>query len=572
MKIKIFFVALFMSLLVSVAGVFADEVTPITTLQEFKNSKATPGNYRLDADIALTGNTSITADGYMLDLNGHTLNVGAKTLLAYGNITIKDSSTGQTGKITANSSSPRTIQVGSSTTQGKITLESGTIEGVGTYALWLIAGSTAAINGGTVVSDEFAIINIGEVTVDGGTVLSTGNGAGAYYGQSNSTLTLNSGKIQADGRDAYSILLSKPGSTMTMNGGEVLALNNGGVGIGAFKDTAIMIHGGTVRAHDQAICGNGSVSGSNEGTNMKVTITGGEIISDTATAIYIPQPNGETNISGGTVTGETAIEIRAGKLNISGGTFNGGSEPYSITGQTSGSAAHNVAIAAVQHTTKLPLEVNITGGTFNANLPFVEANPLGNPQEALDKISIQLGSEDGEAKPVFNASGDTTILSEDKTAFIYSGLYTHDLNNGYIAEDRGEIDEGAMNAVYPYHEVVNEIPSDFPGGTVEVSAERTLRGSLVTIKATPAPGYYVDEIIVTDADGNRIPIINGNQFYAPNSNVGIHVVFGIANPATSDNGADYIPFLIICSTALICSISSFLLARKMATIASRHGE
>lgn len=573
MKIKIFFATLFMSLLIPFASAFADEVTPITSLQNLIDYKDTPGNYRLDANISLSGNLTITANDFILDLNGNTISVGGNTLLANGNITIKDTSANQDGKITGSSASPRAIQVGNNST---FTLESGTLEGVDTFALWPLSGATAILNGGTVTSDTYTIINSGTVIVNGATVNSTGSEDVAYYGQNNSNLILNSGTIKTEGDYAYAVLLSKPGSQMTMNGGEVLALNHrtetkASAGIVAFKDTTIVINGGTVHTYDIAICGNGSVSGKNEGSNMKLTITGGTIISDAATAIYIPQPNGETNISGGTITGTSAVEVRAGKLNITGGTFNGGSDSYEVVEEHSGTATKNVAVAVIQHDTKLPLEVNITGGTFNANMPFIEANPLRNPEEAIEKISITIGDDESENRPIFNSAGESTVLSEDKSGFVYAGLYTHNVTD-YVAENHGEIDENSMEAVYPYHEVKNDIPADFPAGTVDVDVERTLRGSLVTVNVNPAPGYYVDEIIVTDAKGNRVPLINKNQFYAPNSDVSIHVVFAVVNPATTDDNIDYFAFMGICIAAFICSVSSLLLGKKMATIASRRGE
>ncbi|MBR3377751.1 hypothetical protein IKG50_00255 [Candidatus Saccharibacteria bacterium] len=570
MKIKIFFATLLASLLIPFASASADDVTSITTLSDFISYKATPGSYRLDADISLVDNTSITASGYILDLNGHTLNVGAKTLLANGVITIKDTSTEQSGKITGTSASPRIIQVGGS---GVITLESGTFEGPDTYTLWLIAGAQANLNGGTVTSSEVpAIVNIGTVTVDGATVYSSALDWPTYYGQSSSTLTLNSGTIESAG-DYFAVLLSKPGSKFIMNGGLVRAKyihptnpGRGGVGLGLFKDTEFIMNGGKIESHAQGIAANGSQS-----DNAKITINGGEIVSDTI-GIYAPQRYGETTITGGTITGgDTALEIRAGKLNISGGVFTGGNGQYYVDPNDNGSAGHNVAISIVQHTTKQPIEVNITGGTFSANLPLIEANPLNNPEEAIEKISIKLGDDASSNRPVFNSTGTKTVVSEDKTNFIYSGLYTHNVTD-YVATDHGEIAENSMEAVYPYHEVKNEIPADFPGGTVDVDMTRTLHGSLVTIKATPAPGYYVDEIIVTDANGNRIPIINGNQFYAPNSDVGIHVVFAVKNPATTDDHIDYFAFMGICVAAFICSVSSLLLGKKMATIASRRGE
>ena len=565
MRLKAAFVALFATLVIPFAGVHAEDVTSITSFSGFQGNLNNSGSYRLDNNISHTlGEMNLMADNFVLDLNGHTLDCGTVPLNVIGSLTIKDSSADQSGKITG-----RNIVVDEYTdgvvivkNGGKLTLESGSIVARNSYGVSAKSGSKTIVKGGTINSDTVAFLNAGALTMDGGKLLS--DEEQGYYGQTNSSFTLNNGTVQTDG-NYYGVHLSKPGSKFIMNGGEVNALyqvsdgSDGGVGVVGFKDTEITINGGKITAFAQAVLGNGSTSGRNEGSRMKLTITDGEITSLGHIAIYIPQPAGVNNISGGTIKGkDTAVEVRAGTLNISGGTFIGGNDPYEITTYSNGNASHNVAVAVVQHNTKQPIEVNITGGTFTANLPFAEANPLHNAQQYIDQISVKIGDDEAQTKPVFKS-----VLSEDKENFIYSGLYTHDLEDTYVAVDHGEIDEESMNAVYPYRDIENGTP-DGENGSVELSQIKSLRGAIVTVNVKPAPGYIVKSISVVDANGNQVSLINNNQFIAPNSDVKVYVEFTIANPATVDQNTDYFALLIVSMAALICAISSIVLARKMA--------
>ena len=71
-------------------------------------------------------------------------------------------------------------------------------------------------------------------------------------------------------------------------------------------------------------------------------------------------------------------------------------------------------------------------------------------------------------------------------------------------------------------------------GEVESSASTATAGDTVTIKATPGEGYRIDKIIVTDANGNNIDVVD-NKFIMPASDVTIKVIFTntpIENPKT----------------------------------------
>ena len=149
-----------------------------------------------------------------------------------------------------------------------------------------------------------------------------------------------------------------------------------------------------------ALCGQGTMHGTS------ITINGGKI-SGELTAIYHPQ-YGEMTVNGGEIEGATAIEMRAGKLVVNGGTMIGNGDPFESDPNGNGATTLGAAVAAVQHTTKLDLSVEIKGGTLQGARAFYQANLQNNGKEALEKISITLGKSAG-------YYGDTVVDSAEAT-------------------------------------------------------------------------------------------------------------------------------------------------------------
>lgn len=157
-----------------------------------------------------------------------------------------------------------------------------------------------------------------------------------------------------------------------------------------------------------AIQGNGTKHGTS------ITINGGKI-SGLLTAVYHPQ-YGELTVNGGEIEGATAIEMRAGKLVVNSGTMIGNGDPFESDPNGNGATTLGAAVAAVQHTTKLDLSVEIKGGTLQGARAFYQANLQNNGKEALEKISITLGKSavyDGE---IIVDSAEATI-EDDRTRY-----------------------------------------------------------------------------------------------------------------------------------------------------------
>lgn len=158
-----------------------------------------------------------------------------------------------------------------------------------------------------------------------------------------------------------------------------------------------------------AIQGNGTKHGTS------ITINGGKI-SGLLTAIYHPQ-YGEMTVNGGEIEGATAIEMRAGKLVVNSGTMIGNGDPFESDPNGNGATTLGAAVAAVQHTTKLDLSVEINGGTLQGARAFYQANLQNNGKEALEKISITLGKSavyDGE---IIVDSAEATIEDDQSTRY-----------------------------------------------------------------------------------------------------------------------------------------------------------
>ena len=171
-------------------------------LELMKNTPDNTTRYiKLGSDISYSASTNGTAlnlsnalQSVDLDLNGYTVSRSGTTTdtgvvdLRIGNLTIRDSSSAGTGKMTSSVSGGEgqaTVYVSSS---GKLTIENGTFEVTnGTYpdAIWT-QGGTTQINGGTFINTKAggsaATFELGNVTVDGGTFITSDDDPDAGFG------------------------------------------------------------------------------------------------------------------------------------------------------------------------------------------------------------------------------------------------------------------------------------------------------------------------------------------------------------------------------------------------------
>ena len=472
---------------------------------------STGGDLKLTSNITLTSNIDVNVDS-VIDLNGYTINTGNYSIISYAALNVKDTSDDSNGKITGTSN--YIIKVGSSSAKGSLILDSGNIDcSAKSYCVQVYSKGSLTLNDGKISAVDFPLVVTGEVIINGGIVEAN---KGVIYGNTNALITLNDGLIKTL-TDYEAVLLSKPGSKYIQNGGRVEALyeyGHKGVAIGAFKDTEVIINDGEVLGSSAAIMGNGSVSGKNEGTNAKFTINGGSVISTLGLGIYAPQPNGKTLITGGTISGKSsAVEIRAGELTITGGVLNGNKDSYSIDPNDNGSNVIGSAVAIVQHTTKLPITVNISGGTFNSYIPLTESNPMNNSDEDISKITINIS--DG----LFSSSGNKSVDLEDfGSGVVTGGTFSHNVTE-YINENtHGERNnDDSTVTVLPYKKI--NLDDEQYNDVLNVSKLLPGQTGIINI---PNTEDYLITVKLTDFSGNEIQI-NNNKFVMPNSDINVFV-------------------------------------------------
>lgn len=262
----------------------------------------------------------------------------------------------------------------------------------------------------------------GVITLDKDVVLSTSEDI-----EENVVLDLNGHSITAsdswpsDGIHDYLIGV-KRGAKLTITdsqtGGKIDATNPKANGlIVAVKLTvkneesrgdtaALIVNGGTITGTEYAISGNGTRH------NTSIIINGGNITATEGTGIFNPQ-EGTLTVNGGSITGvDSAIELRSGTLNITGGSFTASASEYKPTPNSSGTTVTGAAVAISQHTTKLPISVNISGGTFTGAYAFAQTDIQNNGSTNNVKIT-------GISNGIFKGN----VASDNCTGFITGGTF-----------------------------------------------------------------------------------------------------------------------------------------------------
>ena len=405
-------------------------------------------------------------------------------------------------------------------------------------------GETVTLLKGISLTSSITMSNGTEVTLNLNTYdITCNNGTSAMFQITNGTLNVTGeGTITSAQGDVFSVKgntsanSNTPTNAMLRIGKDVTvnALWNciWIAGNGAVAD----IYGSLSSTGEYAVIqGNGTVNGTTNNGGTVVNIYDGASVvhngsDENHIAIYQPQA-GTLNISGGTIlsnqNGSTAIEVRAGALNISGNpVITGGSGDPSSTSNGNGSTTSNTAVAVAQHSTKLPISVNITGGTLTGGAALYESNPQSNQENPENPVTITVQNATLNGGLSLNGFGDIGVTNSTVTGDVTKGesasgslgfvnstitgkaptdansgiVYVNTLVNGQNQNTETINNEALLNGV-PYDTLANAINAAEDGGTITLLKNATLKdanyfingkivieGNNKIITATPASG------------------------------------------------------------------------------------
>ena len=261
-------------------------------------------------------NVTISTNRLTLDLNGHTLNGGtvkgkpALTVTARY-VTVKDSSTAQTGTImredTAETSGVSSHYVIDVQGNGWLTFESGSVKnnsgndsGKGASLVRVGDDSVAkypglTIKGGTFTQDNFIVIKVdsGDLFLNGGTL----NSANSYAIEDWHRATIKGGTV--NGAVAAWTYNGGHNSDLTISGGtvngNVLSVNYGSA---EGKVAKVSITGGTVNGTLGTYTYNNGLATTTDAAKATIAVTGGTFSSDPTE--YVVEDSGVTKNADGT--------------------------------------------------------------------------------------------------------------------------------------------------------------------------------------------------------------------------------------------------------------------------------
>lgn len=266
----------------------------------------------------------------------------------------------------------------------------------------------------------------GKLDVKNGTISNSGKQAINVYATNDST--------KAAG--AYNSLTLESSATLAADYGIILRESTGNTGYGSEITIDGTINGVTW------IMGNIHQGNSEIHIGSHANLTGVDT-SDGDTAIGLAMAGyAIVDVAdGASLTGQTGLEVRAGKLTVNGGTFTGTEHPNASHFNNNGTTVVGAALAVSSYDNS-DIDVKVKGGTFNGYIPFVETRT-----KTITK-TVQIAIEDGVF--VVTNSGTNSVKADNETQFITGGYYSTEPDTSYLAEDYTTqyIGSGTYNGYY----------------------------------------------------------------------------------------------------------------------------
>lgn len=383
--------------------------------------------------------------------------------------------------------------------------------------------TTITLLNDAVVNNKIIISNGKNITLDLGGHNVTISTLGKFFYVNNATFTVNgSGSIKEAaaylapiimtggpaGSENYSVVNVNNGVTLEGWAGMFIDQNKGnnyGMVFNA-ENATLMGKNDTNGDAGVGLYVNGTIN-----ANVKIALTN-VALSGTGDGMYLAGA-ADTTINGGSVTSNcTGIEIRAGSLTLNNCNVTGGNGSVTTNANGNGSTSDNVALAVIQHTTKLPIHVEINGGTFKGTAALLESNPQKNPEEATKQVGIIVNGgnfegmvckaepKDGSSLGVMDGS-----FNSDVTDYVHASPTVKD-NNGkyYVGSTAKNVVENAESGSF---EVLTASESEVlnvkSGVTIVNNSNTTIRvngNEVAPEKSYTVPGTIT--IIVPSDGGN----------------------------------------------------------------------
>ena len=255
---------------------------------------------------------------------------------------------------------------------------------------------------------------------------------------------------------------------------------------------------------------NGSLTAT-EGNIPKITLNGARLNTVAGNGMYLAG-YAITNINNSTIDssseGGTGIEIRAGELTINNSVIKGGTGKTDIAPNGNGSTTENVALAVVQHTTRLPVEVTVSNSVFSAGASLFEQNAQENDADAIAKIKINVQS----------GSFTGSVYSENKTGFISGGEFTADLSNTKYVSEAVQAKAEYVNANGTTYligkDVINNKLATATSGTVTITEAAQGVEFVAPAKGVTIANESGDKIVVVDGD-KKVEVGDNSSYVTP---------------------------------------------------------
>ncbi|MDO4516374.1 MAG: S-layer homology domain-containing protein [Bacillota bacterium] len=461
--------------------------------------------YVVQGDVSISQGVTFSGDVHLILEDRCDLTV-ENGIESGGNLTIYAQSTGDAqGRIYA--VGPET----SDATSCGILVSNMTINGGSVTA----TGGSVTTTGGSVDTGSYGIL-AGNLTISGGSVGAKGSNAMMSYGIfTDSYLTITGGTVTATGNDAETIScgiyvhnqLTIDGSTVKAEVGSAADSN----GIYANKqltitDSTVKVKVGDAKDFSKGIATFGSV-----------TITGGSVEVKAGTA-----GTSSTGIlaSGDvTITGGSHVTVHAPGNGSNGHAMNkspqlpeiywwrtADTDPFTASGTAKYKYKYSDTYVEFTDSFTITLDPNFDGGESGAMTTGADGKLTGNlPTPTRDGYTFDswftaaTGGEKVTNETVFNG---------------YVTIYAH-----WMAKSSG----GSSTPTYPPTVTQPE------NGTVTVNPKSPRKGDTVTITPTPDAGYTVEQVLVTDKNGDAVEVTNNGDgtysFTQPAGKVDVEITF-----------------------------------------------